>query len=148
MAPPAAAVRAVLVVLLLGERFDAGASAGLVADELVLVLGGEMGVDEVERPRLLVRYDVAPGTLPAEAGGVARPYPPNTSPPSTSIFLTAASLNSLDPTPTWPCVAVTPGVTGALDPALLGDVEALFLAPAVVVLTLEVPVAVAVLAVD
>lgn len=37
------------------------------------MLGGEMGVEEVERPRLLERYEVAPGALPAEAGGVARP---------------------------------------------------------------------------
>lgn len=71
--------REVLLLLLLlllpvGERFcEDAASPALLAEELVLVLGGEMGVDDVERPRLLVRYDVAPGTLPADAGGVARP---------------------------------------------------------------------------
>ncbi len=59
---------------LLGERFDAeDPSPAFEAEELLLVLGGDMGVDEVDLPRLLVRYDVAPGTLPAEAGGVARP---------------------------------------------------------------------------
>lgn len=43
--------------MLLGDRFDAllAAGAALVAEELLLVLGGEIGVDDVERPRLLVR---------------------------------------------------------------------------------------------
>ena len=84
MAPPDVAeldpanVQELLLLLLLplfGECFvpDVAVSVPFVAEEAALVLGGEMGVEEVERPRLLVRYDVAPGTLPADAGGVASP---------------------------------------------------------------------------
>lgn len=75
MAPPEVPGNALepLLVLLFGERLVDAASALFVAEEVALVLGGEIGVDDDERPRLLFRYDVAPGTLPAEAGGVARP---------------------------------------------------------------------------
>lgn len=60
-----------------------------------------------------------------------------------SIFLIAASLNSRDPTPTWPCLAATLGVTGAFEALLFGDVDALLPAVAAaeaVALLLELPV--------